>query len=619
MGTLILVPFVYGSIRAFIANKMKKLLSIFTLMLLPMLASADAIEIDGIYYNLESKSNQAEVTRNPNLYKGDVVIPESVTYKDAVYSVTSIGEYAFVNCSDLTSITIPSSVISIYREAFKGCSGLTSIKIPNSVTSIGFGVFCYCIGLTSITIPNSVIEIGNYVFSQCSGLTSITIPNSVTSISEGAFFECKGLTSVAIPNSVTSIGLGAFDGCRGLTSITIPNSVAQIGDYAFNNCSGLTSITIPNSVTSIGLGAFSGCSGLTSIAIPNSVAQIGDYAFHYCSGLTSITIPNSVSIIGEGTFAECIGLTSVTVGSEVNSIDIFAFYRCKKLLDLYCYSGNVPKTESETFRNTNIEEVTLHVPAASVSAYQAVEPWKNFKEIVALTDLDEYHPLLEEGKNWQYDYNNGVNQYMKTLSIGGDTIIGDQTYKKIIDVASQGVEMFLREEGKKVYCYYPNQNSETLLYDFGKNAGEIISREIKNGDTWIRKVIAVDTIMVKANPFRCLTVHEYFIPEGMSEEEYFAGEYGYDCGIWIEGIGSLKYLDTPIGYDGNYYSFYECWIGDTSYNQKDFMDAITNNIQPVKAVNRVNNNDMIYDLQGRRIQGEPQKGLYIQNGKKILR
>ena len=204
MGTLILVPFVYGSIRAFIANKMKKLLSIFTLMLLPMLASADAIEIDGIYYNLESKSNQAEVTRNPNLYKGDVVIPESVTYKDAVYSVTSIGEYAFVNCSDLTSITIPSSVISIYREAFKGCSGLTSIKIPNSVTSIGFGVFCYCIGLTSITIPNSVIEIGNYVFSQCSGLTSITIPNSVTSISEGAFFECKGLTSVAIPNSVTS-------------------------------------------------------------------------------------------------------------------------------------------------------------------------------------------------------------------------------------------------------------------------------------------------------------------------------------------------------------------------------------------------------------------------------
>lgn len=318
---------------------MKKLLSIFTLMLLPMLASADAIEIDGIYYNLETEKNQAEVTRNPNKYKGDVVIPESVTYKDAIYSVTSIGEYAFLYCSGLTSITIPGSVISIRREAFNGCSGLNSIIIPNSVNSIGFGAFSGCSGLTSITIPNSVIEIGSDAFCQCSSLTSVILPNSVTSISESAFFCCTGLTSVTIPNSVTSIGKCAFSDCSGLTSITIPNSVTQIGDYAFSGC----------------------------------------------SGLTSITIPNSVSIIGEGTFNGCIGLTSVTVGSEVNSIGSFAFYRCKKLLDIYCYSENVPKTESETFRDTNIENITLHVPAASVSAYQAVEPWKSFKDIVNLS------------------------------------------------------------------------------------------------------------------------------------------------------------------------------------------------------------------------------------------
>ena len=203
--------------------------------------------------------------------------------------VTSIGDYAFYDCSSLTSITIPNSVTSIGDEAFDGCSSLTSIVIPDSVTSIGDWAFSGCSGLTSITIPNSVTSIGDYAFYNCSGLTSITIPNSVTSIGDWAFYDCSGLTSITIPNSVTSIGDYAFYDCSSLTSITIPNSVTSIGYWEFYNCSGLTSITIPNSVTSIGDWAFYNCSGLTSITIPNSVTSIGDYAFYDCSGLTSIT------------------------------------------------------------------------------------------------------------------------------------------------------------------------------------------------------------------------------------------------------------------------------------------------------------------------------------------
>ena len=174
---------------------------------------------------------------------------------------------------------------------------------------------------------------------------------------------------------------------------------------------------------------------------------------------------------------------------------------------------------------------------------------------------------------------------MKRLTIGGDTIIGNQTYKKIIDYRTptpQTFEMLLREEGRKVYCYYPNQNSETLLYDFGKNAGEIISREIKNGDTRIQKVVAVDTIMYKAKVFRCMTVHEYNIPEGMSEEEYFAGNYGYDSGFWVEGIGSFSYLDTPITYPGDYYSFFQYRLDGMTFKQKDILailDAIKKKAQ----------------------------------------
>ena len=113
-------------------------------MLLPMVTWADPVEIDGIYYNLVSKAKQAEVTSNPNHYSGAVVIPESVTYNDVNYSVTSIGDKAFLYCL-----------------------GLTSVIIPNSVTGIGSSAFSQCTGLTSVSIPNSVMIIEGFAFSRC--------------------------------------------------------------------------------------------------------------------------------------------------------------------------------------------------------------------------------------------------------------------------------------------------------------------------------------------------------------------------------------------------------------------------------------------------------------------
>ena len=364
-------------------------------MLIAYLTSlAYDFEQGGIYYKITSETDRAvEVTNRGNhgWYSGDIEIPKKLIRNGKTYTVTSIGEDAFYSCSDLTSVTIPNSVTSIDARGFGSCSGLTSVTIPNSVTSIAFEAFSCCSGLTSVTIPNSVISIGDGAFSECWSLTSVSIPNSVTSIGEKAFYNCNVLTSVTIPNSVTSIGDRAFSYCSRLTLVSIGNSVTSIGAWAFSRCSGLTSVTIPNSVTSIGDVAFGNCGNLdainvhsdntvfcsqdgilynkeltellccpgkkTSVTIPNSVTSIGDYAFYGCSGLTSVSIPNSVTSIGDYAFDGYCSLEMIY--SQI--VEPFE-----------CYPG---------FSDFILKNTILYVPKGTISAYEKVDPWRNFWNI----------------------------------------------------------------------------------------------------------------------------------------------------------------------------------------------------------------------------------------------
>ena len=358
-------------------NTIKQLLMTVAVLLCSVVASGSIFKVDGIYYEITDEFNyngkkygsvQVASTSGyeaEHVCTGNVVIPSSISFKFGEYSVTSIGEWAFRDCSGLTSVTIPNSVTSIGNYAFSGCSSLTSIVVESGNAKYDSRNNCNAIietatntliaGCKNTTIPNSVTSIREGAFYGCSGLTNITIPNSVTSIGYQAFYCCSGLTSITIPNSVTTIGWNAFYCCSSLTSITIPNSVTSIGNSAFNGCSGLTSVTIPNSVTSIGNSAFDGCSGLKTVElycknigswfsgkssikefiIGDAVESIGNYAFSGCSSLTSITIPNSITSIGEDAFYGCSSLTSITIPNSVTSIGKRAFYNCSSISEVH--------------------------------------------------------------------------------------------------------------------------------------------------------------------------------------------------------------------------------------------------------------------------------------------
>ena len=178
-----------------------------------------------------------------------VVIPQSYKGK----GVTDIGDFAFVYCSSLTSITIPDSVAYIGSLAFCGCSSLTSIIIPDSVTYIGDFAFEECSSLTSIIIPDSVTYIGDEAFAVCSSLTSITVnENNKSYMSiDGNLYTKDGEMLIHYAAGKTA------------TSFVVPDSVTRVDDQAFYGCSSLTSIIIPDSVTYIGNGVFYGCSSLT--------------------------------------------------------------------------------------------------------------------------------------------------------------------------------------------------------------------------------------------------------------------------------------------------------------------------------------------------------------------
>lgn len=331
-------------------------------------ANPNYSSLDGVLFN----KNQTVLFCCPGSRSGDYEIPQGVTtienfaFYDCTHltsikiptGVTAIKNYAFLDCDALTSVVVPDGVITLGDSAFRDCNNLTSVVIPDSVTTLGIEVFYNCSSLTSIEIPASVSEMGIWLFDYCTSLKSITVAeeNAHYSSLDGVLFDKDQKTLICYPTGRSG-------------EYVVPDGVREIGDYAFYSRVGLSSVGMPDSVITIGEKGFSFCNSLKKIVIPTSVTTIGDEAFFCCNSLTSVVIPAGVTKIGKMTFGDCENLTSVVIGVGVTQIEDLAFTHCDSLTSV-SFKGNAPEFGERVFPDSVL---TFHY---EVGTEGWPTPWK---------------------------------------------------------------------------------------------------------------------------------------------------------------------------------------------------------------------------------------------------
>ena len=457
------------------------------------------VVIDGLKFRLLKVSHQAKlITWDNNVTT--LQIPSEVEYEGEKYTVTSVNQSVFSKNSSITKIIIPKTVKNTdfgSNEGFKYNPFVDCISVESIEVEEGNPAICSVDGVLFNKDTTTLIG-----YPAASARESYTVPASVKTAGDGAFFNSKYLKKIVLPDNIETLGYSLFASSKSLEEVVLPSSIKELSIYLFKDCTKLKSVVIPEGVTTIGYSAFEGCTSLESISLPESI----------------------------------------------NFIDFFAFGSLSNLKNVYCQAKIVPNTSQNVFGNVNLSKVTLHVPAASINAYQATEPWKNFKEIVELPDQDDYHPFVENGKEWTMAYLGTVSpEYQHTFSyqqikLGSAIEVDGMTFKQIVSSSWQydqdgpsnwkETNEYVGEADGKVYLYNQQTKNTIQVMDFTLKVGDTYRQTLTsdpNDGYWDFVVTAVkDTVIatsVDKTPRKCL----YLSWSDSKETD----------DVWIEGIGSL--------------------------------------------------------------------------------
>ena len=543
-------------------------------MLLCIAMQASEFTVNGIKYGTSyvdmggylpwfDKGHDAVVLGPENAsFSGELIIPESVNYNGQELTVKYIGDYAFMGCNEITSLSIGNTVRYIGYQAFQNCTKLASFNIPNSVDIVRSNVFYNTAWYNNLPdglvykdnvlfgrkgaieghldIPEGTRVIATRAFAQGFDIKSIKIPESVESICQGAFVQA-GFFSVMIPNSVKLIEKEAFKGCMYLKTIVVDKDNAIYDSR--NNCNAI----IETSTNKL-------LAGCRNTVIPNTITAIESFAFNSQDYLQLIVIPNSVKSIGDGAFNGCLSMESIFSQIE----EPFAIYSAKSGI------GAV----------FDYDECTLFVPVGTKAKYEATDGWKNFKNIVEMTPYDVLDDNIVAAHFLQPDETGKV-EIPEKVEIDGIeytvTEIAEDAFKGNTDLTEVTIPGTVTTIGAGAFGGCTNLKAIYVLSPTPANLAAAASSRAQHkvASTTVSQFEGID-----------LETCVLYVPYG-SEQAYREAD----------GWKEFKHI---VGVHG---------------------ETDPSGINDVRSDIRTD----IYDLQGRKIKGQvAKKGVYVVDGKKVV-
>lgn len=285
-------------------------------------------------------------------------------------TITSIGAYAFENCTSLEKVMLSDAITYIGRHAFRNCTALSSWNYPLHLEEIGswqligeYGILNNCTSLKKITVPEGVTKLPGSIFEEATGLTEVNLPSTLTEIGSSAFYRCTSLKKANIPDSVTWIGMKAFKGCTALTEWHYPENLERVGwsliegtSGIFTDCTNLKTITVPNGITTLPEYMFFGANCVEEIYLPSSLTAIPNGAFYDCVSLkklSTLSLTNVVTVGGQA-FRNCSSLERLELPDTVKEIGYYAFKDCKNLR-YWKFPPSLQKTGTASNNGYNFE------------------------------------------------------------------------------------------------------------------------------------------------------------------------------------------------------------------------------------------------------------------------